>query len=232
MSKSKQCKGKTRDSNRCKNKADESGFCYLHEPSDQDRPYGMTLKMKRFAEYFVESGNGVASAELAGYSGSYSTLGSIASENLQKPEIQKYISDLTAEEGMGAREVLHRLANIARTSITDVVDIDPETNTINIDREKLLLNGSVVKKITIDKSTNPETGYENEKIRVELYPADQALVNLGRHHKLFTDVLETDDKNWLVPVDSEKVDAMDPLDWVEKYKPKKNGEDHGNPKDN
>lgn len=216
MSKRKRCKANTNSGRRCKNTTDTGDFCSIHAPKADE--YGLTLKQKRFAEYFVASGNGVSSAELAGYEGSYSTLGVTAHDNLKKPKIQKYISELTSESGMKAKEVLQRLSNIARTSMTDVVDVDAETNQIRLNREKVLLNGSAIKKITIDNSKNPETGYENQKIRIELYPADQALVNLGRHHKLFTDVIEGNDKNWLVPVDPTKVDAMDPLKWVEEFK--------------
>lgn len=130
---------------------------------------------------------------------------------------------------MSAREVINRQSGIARTSITDIVDISDD-GSVSINKEKLLLNGHSVKNITINRNKNPETGHVTEKIKIELYPADDALKWLGKHHSLYTDRLDVngESKHWIVPVDPSKVDTMDPLEWVQTFKPlaKRNEEDN------
>ncbi len=53
----------------------------------------LSLKQRKFCEYYVESGNATEAAKRAGYSGK--TAYSIGTENLKKPEIEKYIKELT-----------------------------------------------------------------------------------------------------------------------------------------
>lgn len=53
----------------------------------------LSLKQKKFCEEYVISGNATEAAKRAGYS--EKTAYSIGTENLKKPEIQKYIKSLT-----------------------------------------------------------------------------------------------------------------------------------------
>lgn len=53
-------------------------------------------KQKRFCEEYVKDYNATQSAIRSGYS--EKTAGSIGNENLKKPEIQKYIAELTSEQ--------------------------------------------------------------------------------------------------------------------------------------
>ena len=55
----------------------------------------LSLKQQRFCEYYVELANATEAAKRAGYS--EKTAYSIGTENLKKPEIQKYIEELTAD---------------------------------------------------------------------------------------------------------------------------------------
>ena len=50
----------------------------------------LTVKQKRFIDFY--DGNGLEAARKAGYKGSYSALGAIASENLRKPYIAEAIA--------------------------------------------------------------------------------------------------------------------------------------------
>ncbi|AOH54473.1 terminase [Peribacillus muralis] len=56
----------------------------------------LTEKQKRFADFYIETGNGVDSARRAGYKGN--NLNKIASENLTKLDIRKYVDERIAEK--------------------------------------------------------------------------------------------------------------------------------------
>lgn len=102
----------------------------------------------------------------------------IANDNVQA-EIQARLNELK----VSADEVLVRLADQARGSMGDFLKFYDGVNTPFLDlqaaKEKGLLH--LVKKLKYNKDGQPE---------IELYDAQAALVQLGRHHKLFTDNAE------------------------------------------
>jgi phage terminase small subunit len=53
----------------------------------------LTLKQKKFCEFYVGSGNASEAARLAGYS--EKTARATGAENLTKPDVQEYINSLT-----------------------------------------------------------------------------------------------------------------------------------------
>jgi phage terminase small subunit len=83
----------------------------------------LTEKQKRFADYYIESGNGAESAIRAGYS--EKTAKEIASENLTKPNIKKYIDEQLSikdsERIASQDEVLSYLTLIMRGEETEQV---------------------------------------------------------------------------------------------------------------
>lgn len=56
----------------------------------------LTEKQKRFADYYIETGNATESARRAGYSAK--TARAIGQENLTKPDIRTYIDERIAEK--------------------------------------------------------------------------------------------------------------------------------------
>lgn len=76
----------------------------------------LTEKQKRFADYFIETGNAAESALRAGYS--KRTAKDIGYENLQKPHIREYIEVRIAEKDSKRiakqDEVLEFLTNVLR----------------------------------------------------------------------------------------------------------------------
>lgn len=81
---------------------------------------GMTVKQHRFADYYIELGNGTEAAIKAGYSAKSARFA--ASQNLDKPIIKEYIDERMAEKD-NARiasqdEVLENLTRIARGEAT------------------------------------------------------------------------------------------------------------------
>jgi phage terminase small subunit len=76
----------------------------------------LTEKQKRFADYYIETGNATESAKRAGYSGK--TAKEMGCENLTKPNIKEYIDSQLKMLGdkriMQAEEVMQLLTSIAR----------------------------------------------------------------------------------------------------------------------
>jgi phage terminase small subunit len=83
----------------------------------------LTEKQKRFADYYIETGNATESAVKAGYS--RKTAKEIASENLTKPNIKEYIDSRLKEMDnkriMSAEEVMQLLTSIARNEVQEDV---------------------------------------------------------------------------------------------------------------
>lgn len=72
-----------------------------------------TLKEKRFVKAYLETGNGVAAVRAAGYDvSSYSSAGSIATENLQKLEMERYLD----AAGLTLETMAQNTARIALTA--------------------------------------------------------------------------------------------------------------------
>lgn len=76
----------------------------------------LTEKQRRFADYYIETGNATESAVRAGYS--KKTAKEIGCENLTKPNIKGYIDEhlklLADKRIMNAEEVMKLLTSIAR----------------------------------------------------------------------------------------------------------------------
>ena len=76
----------------------------------------LTVKQKRFADYYIEFGNASEAAIKAGYS--EKTAKEIASENLTKPNIKRYIEETMAKKDKEAiasqDEILAYLTDVMR----------------------------------------------------------------------------------------------------------------------
>jgi phage terminase small subunit len=81
----------------------------------------LTEKQKRFADYFIETGNATESARKAGYKGN--NLNKVASENLAKLDIKNYIDERIAEKDAiriaKQDEILAYLSSIMRGEHTE-----------------------------------------------------------------------------------------------------------------
>ena len=83
----------------------------------------LTEKQKRFADYYIETGNATESAKRAGYSPKTARV--IGQENLIKPAIKSYIDarlkEMDEKRIMKAEEVMQLLTAIARNEVTEDV---------------------------------------------------------------------------------------------------------------
>lgn len=155
-------------------------------PNDELKPIEEWTDKERLivAKYFELSFNGTKAAIAAGYS--KKSARQIASETLTKPYIRIEIDRRMAELSMGKNEVLARLAQHASGDMREFID----TPVKMLSKHP---NGNLIKKFKLAVTTTFD--YEGlpqieEKIELELYDAQAALVQIGRHHKLFTDNLD------------------------------------------
>ena len=83
----------------------------------------LTEKQKRFADYYIETGNATESARRAGYKGK--NLNNVASENLAKVGVKSYIDEklkvLENERTASAKEVLEFLTKSMRGELYEEV---------------------------------------------------------------------------------------------------------------
>lgn len=90
----------------------------------KERRNVLSLKQKRFCEEYAISGNATDAAKKAGYS--EKTARTIGAENLTKPDIQKYLAELTKpsenKKIATAEEVLQFWAQVMRDGEVPVKD--------------------------------------------------------------------------------------------------------------
>jgi phage terminase small subunit len=137
----------------------------------------LTQQQREFIEHYLQCGfNGAEAARRAGYS--ERTARQQASRLLTKVDISDAIKARIAELVMSSDEVLLRLADQARSTMADF--INPTTEDLDLEKAERLNRLHLVKKFT-------KTTGKVESVSIELYDAQAALVQIGRHHKLFTD---------------------------------------------
>lgn len=141
----------------------------------------LTAKQKLFVLSYMQCWNAAKAAREAGYKGNDFTIGYSV---LRVPKVAAIINARLEEYAMPAFEALARLAQIARASVSDVLIYDPGTGDFHISVpddipvEQALL---AVKKIRV---------YPDGKFEIEMYDKLKALELIGKHFRLFADILE------------------------------------------
>ena len=134
----------------------------------------LTEKQRRFADYFVETGNGTEAAKKAGYKGK--NLNRIAAENLSKLDIKNYIdeklTEMSSKRIASANEVMELLTSAARGELEEEVVVVENIG-------DYCSEAKVIKK---------QIGAKDRLKAAEL---------LGKRYRLFTDKLEV---KGMVPV--------------------------------
>lgn len=160
----------------------------------------LTGKQQTFISAYLSNGfNATEAARSAGYEGSDNVLGVTGYENLRNPKISAIVHERLNEAAMSANEVLSRLSDIASGKVTDFVDEDGKFD-INLAKQRKkehLLKKLKVKRFSkqVDSFTEGkeddketiETSLVTEEVEFEMYSAHEALRDLGKYHKLFTE---------------------------------------------
>lgn len=172
----------------------------------------LSNKQQAFVNEYLIDRNATRAAIRAGYSPK--TAYAIGSENLRKLEIAEAIKAKTDEILMSRDEVLTRLADIARGDIADLMEVTPAGFVFKLIRTNddgtrtINPNTKLIKRIKQKVTTylaKGEGGEDREVIETEaeLYPADVALVQIGKYHGLFvdrTDITTQGDKISMVEI--------------------------------
>ena len=137
----------------------------------------LTLKQKKFAEYYIQNGGNATQAALdAEYSKKTAT--QIGAENLTKPYIQKYIKERLAEMDAklvaGSTEVLKLITSVARGEIEEdtivvmrdktgsSVTHEPTKTTVRNRLQALTLLAKYHGLLDRDRSKENETVYQDD----------------------------------------------------------------------
>lgn len=149
-----------------------------------------TDKERAIVDQYFELGlNGTRAAIAAGYS--KKSARQIASETLSKPYIKAEIERRLETLTMGKNEVLARLAAEARGDMRDFIGLTSNALKKHPDGTLIKKYKNTINTVTIttlDPKGNPVVEKKTEeKVELELYDAQAAKVQIGRHLKLFTD---------------------------------------------
>jgi phage terminase small subunit len=156
----------------------------------------LTDLQKLFVEHYLIHWNAARAAREAGYSEKSAKI--IGFQNLQKPHIRKYIEERLSEAAMSANEVLKRLSDMARGSLVPFINITKDgfvffdfSHPDAKDYLHLIKKIKTKRKRLVSGRGKDAEVWEHEWVEVELYDAKDALVQLGRHHALFTDNIKS-----------------------------------------
>lgn len=145
----------------------------------------LTNKQRLFVEEYLACWNATEAAKRAGYSPR--TAYSKGSYVLHQPAVAERIKERIAEKAMSADEVLLRLADHARGSMEDFVEVGGGVDGFSLDLEKARDAGKLH---LVKKLSSTENGPS-----IELYDAQSALVQLGKAHGLFVERTEMSGPN-------------------------------------
>jgi len=144
----------------------------------------LTDKQAAFIDHYIVCLNATEAAARAGYQGSRESLSVIGSNNLGKIKIRQEIDRRLQARTMKADEVLYRLGQQAEGLPPEVFETAYAGLMVDFDKVKALGLTHLIKKITYNAK-----GYA----QVELYDAQTALIQLGKHYALFTDTVKNVD---------------------------------------
>jgi len=146
----------------------------------------LTEKQKRFVEEYLIDLNATQAAIRAGYS--ENTARQIGQENLTKPyiaeAIQKAMNERSERTRITADDVLRELEHIAFDNIGNYLSYHHDPSSKHGVRIEIKDSDEV------DTRNISEVSIGKDGFKFKLYDKQKALVDLGRHLKLFTEKIE------------------------------------------
>lgn len=151
----------------------------------------LTVKQQKFADLYLQSGNGTQSYLEAGYKAkNIRTAESSSSQLLRKPKVEAYLNQqratISEKSTLDTAEIVSNLSDIATCDIEDLFNIDDSGNITLVpksDRSKKVRKSIKKIKIKHDKDGNQD-------IEVELYDKLKATEMLGKHFGMFNQKLD------------------------------------------
>lgn len=162
----------------------------------------LTGKQSAFVDYYLICNfNGTEAAERAGYAGDRHALSVVAAENLVNPRIRAAIDERLAERTMSRDEVLVRLAEQARGSLSSFLEIDDAGTLTGFDFSKdkplHLLKRAKVTETEVNGDVTKRT------VEIEVLDPQAALFQLAKQLGLSKDIVELQ-----IPWDKLTLDQM------------------------
>jgi len=150
----------------------------------------ITDKQLAFVNYYlgISRFNGTDAARRAGYS----LPNKQAIQIRQHPDVIALINQRLAEQTLMSNEVLGLLSEHAKGTLRHFVSQRGEEIVVNLTTEQAQENFHLLKKVKIKKRSggSHEQSFEEVETEIELHDVQSALIQLGRHHKLFIDKIE------------------------------------------
>jgi phage terminase small subunit len=166
----------------------------------------LSAKQKAFINEYLSDFNATRAAQRAGYGGDENTLAVTGSRLLRIDKVAEAIAARMQEKAMGADEVLRRLAEQARAEYSAYL-----TANGTVDFARLIADG----KGHLVKGIKDTAQGRN----IEFHDAQAALVQIGKHHKLFTDKVEVEHSGTVEITADERARAAKELEqWNEQKK--------------
>jgi|SRR5665648_7500 len=154
----------------------------------------LTPKQQAFIENYLIDLNATASAIRAGYAPKnadkigYELLG----KTLVKDAIRLAIEERSKRTGITADHVLKEIASIADDDISNYLDFRTEKVQVGVEDNNPIYEYKTIADLKDSRTINTKNISEisigkDGQFKFKLYCRDEALVNLGKHLKLFTD---------------------------------------------
>jgi phage terminase small subunit len=156
-----------------------------NEQGNIEKEPKLNERQQLFVAHYLECWSATEAAKRAGYS--ERSAHAQGSRLLKDADISAAIAGGIAEI-MPAGEVLMRLAQHARGSMADFLDLTSDEPRISIDKDAPL---HLIKRIKTKRYT--AQGATSDEVEIELYDAQAALIALGKYHKLFSEQRQIDD---------------------------------------
>jgi len=136
-------------------------------------------KQKRFCDHYLISFNATQSAIKAGYS--KKTAHSIGSENLIKPEIQKYLQSKKEKIAKKLEISQERtMLEMARISFSSVLNLYNEDGTFKPIHELDDNTAAAIQSLELNE--------DGEIIKIKLWDKNKPMEMLGKHFKIYADI--------------------------------------------
>jgi phage terminase small subunit len=151
----------------------------------------LSAKQKAFINEYLTDFNATRAAQRAGYGGDENTLAVTGSRLLRIDKVDEAIQIRLQERVMSANEVLDRLAEQARADYKDFLNVAPNGD-IALDMAKAEGKTHLIRRVTQKRTVRrlKDAEIDETSLTLELHDAQAALVQLGKHHKLFVDKVD------------------------------------------
>lgn len=151
----------------------------------------LSPKHRMFCEKYIETWNATDAYQAAYPKSSRDAARRDGSRLLTNADISEEIQQRVAEITLSANEVLKRLTEHAKADIKDFL-IVAANGDVALDITAAEGKTHLIKKVTQRRTvrTTDQSEIEETVLTLELHDAQAALVQIGKHHKLFTEKVE------------------------------------------